>query len=369
MTDATEADAPPPPARSTGRVGLILLLVMAFVVGVHIAMDRHAPFTSQARVNANVVPLSTEVAGPVEAVHVRDNQLVMKGQPLFTISSQNYALALDNANANLSATRRELQSQDQAIVAAEASRAIAVTEMERARIDAARFQRVYEEDQGAISVRRLETAQASYKQAIARVQAADAQVAQARAARGSTGPDNDRLLSARSAVAKAELDVGRTTVRAPGVGLVTDLQLDRGQFAAAGSPVLSFIAIHDAWVTADLTENNLGNVSVGQPVEILLDVMPGHILKGTVLSVSRGVASGGPSRPGSLSSVQNDRDFLRQAQRFPVRVGFKGLTAEEILRLRQGGQASVIVYTGDNPMLNALGRLWIRAAGLLSYAY
>lgn len=368
MTDAAEPDGGAP-QKTTRRVGLILLLGMALAVGLHIAMDRHTPFTSQARVNANVVPLAAEVAGPVEAVHVRDNQLVLRGQPLFTISDQNYALALANAQASLVATRRELASQDQAIAAAEASRAIALTEMERARIDAARFQRVYEEDSGAISVRRLETAQASYKQAVARVQAADAQVAQARVARGSTGADNDRLLSARSAVAKAELDVGRTTVRAPGAGLVTDLQLDRGQFAAAGSPVLSFIAIHDAWVTADLTENNLGNVAPGQPVEILLDVLPGRILNGKVLSVSRGVSSSGPSRPGSLATVNNDRDFLRQAQRFPVRIGFQGLTADEVVRLRQGGQASAIVYTGDNPLLNALGRLWIRAAGLLSYAY
>jgi multidrug resistance efflux pump len=381
MTDQadTHAAAPAPtrpepaPAAeasaATGRAGKIILLLIVLVVGLHIVADRRTPFSSQARVHANVVPLAAEVAGPVEAVHVRNNQLVVKGQPLFTVSDANYAIARDKAEADLSATQRELKAQDEAIAAALAQRQIAVSEMERSRIDAERHQRIYSEDKGAISVRRLELVQASYRESVARVAAADAQVAQARAARGATGPDNDRLVAARSALAKAELDMGRTTVRAPGAGLVTDLQLDRGQFAAAGSPVLTFIAIHDAWITADMTENNLGHIRPGQPAEIVLDVLPGQVLRGEVRSVGRGVASGGRNQPGALPDIQNNRDFLRQAQRFPVQIRLVEPTAEQVTRLREGGQADVIVYTGDNGLLNALGRLYIRAAGLLSYAY
>jgi multidrug resistance efflux pump len=369
MTDSEAAVPGAPESRAPRRAGLILAGGVALVLGLHLFADRLTPFTSQARVHANVVPMAAEVAGRVETVHVRNNQLVKKGQPLFTVSDSNYNLAVEKAAADLQATRRELKAQDEAVAAARAQREIAVTEMERSRIDAERHQRIYAEDSGAISVRRLELAQAGFKQSVARVSAADAQVAQAQAARGAPGEGNDRLVAARSALAKAELDRARTTVRAPGAGLVTDLQLDSGQFAGAGSPVMTFIAIHDGWIAADMTENNLGHVRPGQTAEYVLDALPGRVLQGRVRSVGFGVNSGGRNQPGALPDVRNDRDFLRQAQRFPVVIGFEGLTPDELGRLREGGQASVIIYTGDHPLMNALGRLYVRAAALLSYAY
>lgn len=68
--------------------------------------------------------------------------------------------------------------------------------------------------------------------------------------------------------------------------------------------------------------------------------------------------------------MQNDRSWLRQSQRFPVVIGFD-VEGQEGLReqLRMGGQASVIAYGRDHPLLASLGRLYIRLMGWLSYAY
>src|SRR5204862_5147318 len=113
------------------------------------------------------------------------------------------------------------------------------------------------------------------------------------------------------AIEKAELDLARTKVVAPARGLVTDLRTDIGHFAQAGAPAMTLITIHDMWIDADMTENNLGNIDPGDAVAIVLDVLPGEVLKGRVRSIGYGVSSGqAPPPPGTLPTIQNSRDWL-----------------------------------------------------------
>ena len=119
---------------------------------------------------------------------------------------------------------------------------------------------------------------------------------------------------------------------------------------------MTLIAIHDLWISADMTENNLGNIKPGDRVAIVLDVMPGEVLKGRVRSVGTGISPGKPAQPGTLPEVDNSRDWLRQAQRFPVAVEFDPSERERLRGVRIGGQADVLVYTGDHGLMNWLGR-------------
>jgi multidrug resistance efflux pump len=131
---------------------------------------------------------------------------------------------------------------------------------------------------------------------------------------------------------------------------------------------MTLIAIQDIWITADLTENNLGHVEPGTPVAIVLDALPGKVLEGKVRSIGYGVSTGQSPPPGSLPTVQNSRDWLRPAQRFPVIVDID--PGQLPLRgVRVGGQAEVMAFpTSGNP-LNPLGRLYIRLMSWLSYVY
>ena len=217
--------------------------------------------------------------------------------------------------------------------------------------------------------RRLEIAQATRIEARSKEQAAEADLRKAQEAAGDAGDDNAQLRSARSAIEKAELDLARTKVVAPGRGLVTDLRTDVGHFAQAGAPAMTLIAIHDLWINADMTENNLGNIEPGDEVAIVLDVLPGEVLKGRVRSVGYGVSSGQEAPPGTLPTIQNSRDWLRQAQRFPVAIEFDASDAERLRKVRIGGQAEVMVFTGDNFLMNMLGAVYIRLKSWLSYLY
>ncbi len=150
---------------------------------------------------------------------------------------------------------------------------------------------------------------------------------------------------------------------------MTDLRADAGHFVQAGAPVMTLIAMHDLWISADMTENNLGNIDPGDEVAIVLDIMPGKVLKGRVRSVGGGVGTGSQTTPGTLPTIENSRDWLRQAQRIPVAIEFDHEELSRLKGVRIGGQADVLVYTGDNSLMNLFGALYIRLMSWASYLY
>jgi len=235
--------------------------------------------------------------------------------------------------------------------------------------DATRLEQIYAEDPGALSVRRVQNAQAARLTAQSQETKAEADLRKAQETAGASGDKNAQLASARAAIEKAELDLKRTQVVAPAGGSVTDLRTDVGQFAQVGAPAMTLIAIHDLWISADMTENNLGNINPGDKVAIVLDIMPGEILKGRVRSVGTGISPGKQAQPGALPEVENSRDWLRQAQRFPVAVEFDPSERSRLRKVRIGGQADVLVYTGDHPVMNWLAGVFITVMSYFSYLY
>ncbi|WP_137886160.1 HlyD family secretion protein [Pseudomonas sp. 2FE] len=345
----------------TGLIGLSLVW--------YLLADRFTPYTQQARVQAFVVPVAAEVAGRVTRVQVRNNQDVKAGQVLFEVDQQQYQIAVDRARADLESTRRQIGASTAGIDSAQASLRAAQANELKAQQDNQRLEGLYRDDPGTISVRLLEVSRSTREQAISQVAAARAEVQRAREQQGGSEEDNAQLRSAATALAKAELDLANTRVRARSAGLITDLRTEAGQFAAAGSPVMTLIAIHDVWISADMTENNLGQVEPGTPVAIVLDALPGEIFKGHVRSVGYGVSVGQSTAPGSLPTVENSRDWLRPAQRFPVVVEIDPGELTDLRGIRVGGQAEVMAFPREGNPLNPLGRLFLRLMSWLSYAY
>ncbi|MEG2911115.1 MAG: HlyD family secretion protein [Pseudomonas sp.] len=374
MTDA----APPPPAPTPaptdpakkGIRWVLLLIVLSLAW--YLLADRYTPYTQQARVGAFVIPVAAEVAGRVIRVNVRNNQDVKAGDVLFELDPQPLQIAVDRAKADLESTRRQVGASTAGIASAQASLRAAQANELKTRHDNQRLEGLYKQDPGTISVRLLEVSRANREQAVAQVAAARAEVQRAQEQEGGNTDTNAQLRSAASALAKAELDLANTRIGARSAGLITDLRTDVGQFAAVGSPVMTLIAIHDVWISADLTENNLGRVQPGTPVAIVLDALPGEVLDGRVRSVGYGVSVGQTPAPGTLPSIQNSRDWLRPAQRFPVIIEFTEAAKKRLIdnrAIRAGGQAEVMAFPTEGNPLNPLGRLFVGLMSWLSYAY
>ena len=349
------------------RWTLILLVVCAVLLTWYLRADRVTPYTSQARVNALVVPIAPQVSGILTEVFVNNNQAVTAGQKLFQLDIENSRLAVQTAEANLTSARRAVGAAKANVAAAEASISAAKASVLRTRQDAIRMRKIRKEDPGAISERRLESAEASFATTISQLSAAEASRNKALQDLGAEGESNSRILQARASLDQARLNLERATVYAPEDGVVTGVRLDKGSFAAAGKPQLTFIATHNIWVQADFTENNLGHIDPGDEVAIVFDALPGRVIRGSVREVGFGVAV--DSAPlGSLPSIKNDPDWLRESQRYPVLIDFD-LTIDEDERLKVGSQASVVVYTGQHWVSNALASILIRLVSILTYAY
>ena len=363
--EETSVKAPMDPVR---KWTLIVVGTCVVLMAWYLISDRVTPYTNQARVHALVVPIAPQVSGIVTDVAVTNNEYVSADQELFRIDRVQYQLAVETAQANLQTARQATGASTASVEAARASVGAARAGMVYASQDAIRLRRIKKEDPGAISDRRLEQAESALNVAQSQFAASQANLEKAIQDLGEAGEENSRILQAQSALEQAQLDLSRTTVRAPDDGLLSDVRVDRGNFAAAGTPLMTFIAIHNIWVQADFTENNLGHIDAGDRVEILFDSLPGRVFSGRVRSTGFGVSVS--STPlGSLPTIENDRQWLRDAQRFPVQVEFELEKQSERLGIRVGSQASVIVYTGDHWLFNFVGKAYIRIASLLTYAF
>jgi multidrug resistance efflux pump len=363
MTDEKTAGMDPVRKWTLIALGACVVLMIFYLVA-----DRVTPYTSQARVNALVVPIAGEVSGTVVEVFVNSNQIVEQSDPLFQIERQRYELAVQTAEANIETARQGTRAGTADVAAAAAKVDAAKAGLRSAEQDAVRLRRIKKEDAGAISDRRIEIAENSLAAARGNLAAAEATLRKAQEALGQVGDQNTQVQQAQAALEQAQLDLTRTLVVAPEGGIVTDVRVDRGNFAQAGAPQMTFLGTHDVWVQADFTENNLGNIRSGDAVELVFDALPGQVFKGRIRTTGFGVSV--DSAPlGSLPTIDNDRQWLRDAQRFSVLIDFDVENVEDRLNMRVGAQASVIVYADSGWIMTLLGKIKMRLVSIFTYAY
>ena len=366
---ATEIDVGPgtPPPNPMRKVVLIAVGVLLILFIYHVLSDRFTPYTSQARVETFLTQIAPEVAGDVREVGVRDNGFVRKGELLFRVDPEPYELAMRAAEANLSVA---MQGADVSV----ADVAVAQAQLRKHRVDLAASRALGGivtdlVDKRALAETQGIRARAEVAKTEADVTRAQADLRKARANLGDAGLRNAKVRQALAALEQARLDLRNTEVRAPARGTVTNLRLAVGQYVAPGQPLLSFLESGPRWIMADMRENQLGNVAPGQEVLIAFDVKPGQLFKGRVHSIGWGVSQGDETPTGQLSTMPADQGWLRNPQRFPVRIMV--LPDEEtdagIEVGRSGAQANVIIFTGDKSIMNPIGRLWIKIVALLSY--
>jgi multidrug resistance efflux pump len=299
---------------------------------------------------------------------VSSNQVVAAGDLLFKVDPERYALAVETAEANLQSARQATGASSANVDTARAKVGSARANLVRAQQDAVRLRRIKEEDPGAISERRLESAESTLAIARANLSAAQSTVEKALQDLGETGEANSRILQAQAALDAANLDLANTAVLAPADGVITSVRVYSGNFAKAGAALMTFLATHDIWIQADFTENNLGNIKPGDRVGIVFDALPGKVIRGTVRTTGFGVKV--DSAPlGSLPTIKNDKEWLRDAQRFSVVIDFELPSADERQGIRVGAQASVIVYPGGGFLFNTIGKVKMWLVSLFTYAY
>lgn len=363
---ADDIQTEPAPVAKTGnplrKVALIIIFLALILFVLSVFMERRTPSSSQAQVQAYVVGIAPEVTGRVIEVGVDDNSLVQPDQILFRIDPTRYQITVDEAEARLASVGQSIGASVANVDAAQARLVEARGLRDNKRDIFARSETLVKK--GVFTKAKLDDVKAELDQAEATVTRTEADLAKAQQELGPAGQDNPKLKEALATLERAKTDLLRTTVRAPSEGVITNLQLSVGTVVSAGQPAMTFIDVGTVWISAAFKENSLENVAIGNRAEVLFDALPGRLFTAKVESAGLGVSQSNTDPSTGLPTIRNDTGWVPEAQRFPIR-----LTLDEgrPKGVRYGAQATVIIYTGDNPVTNAWGSMWIRIMSVLTY--
>jgi multidrug resistance efflux pump len=362
------APAAPAPAQANParKVFLIAIALLFGVIAFKVIADRLTPYTAQAAVDAPLAQIAPQVAGQVVRIDVIDNAHVKKGQLLFEIDPEPFQIAERTAEANLEAAL-------QAATVSELDIDYASADLDKQRVDNATSRELGAivldlAQKKAVSETSAIRARSDMKVTHANVVRAEVELQRAKERLGKPGSDNAKVRQAMAALEAAQLDLRNTRVLAPADGVITNLQLRAGQFVNRGAPLLSFIAGGPRWVTAAMRENQLGNIRPGDKALVVYDEQPGHVFKAHVDSLGWGVAQGSDTPTGQLPDISAPSGWLREPQRFPVRVVIDPVGKDDLQpNGRSGAYANVVVLTEHAGVFNPLARVWIRVVSWLSY--
>jgi len=340
-----------------------LLMSVVVLLLFSIVSDRIIPTTDNARVKGYVVPIKPQVSGQVLDILVSANQPVNEGDVLVKLNPADYEIAVAQAEQNLEIAGQNVGAQTAAIAASQARLTSANVDLENVKLQSNRILEMAE--RGVVSKSDADQARANLASARANVVNAQADLDKAKQQLGADGEDNSQIKAALLALEQAQINLERTVIKAPTVGGVSNFSLSEGFYASAGQPLMTFVSTESIWIEAYFRENSLGNIEAGDVVAVALDFAPGKVIKGKVTSVDWGVDWGQNDQAGKLAQANNQTGWLRQTQMLPISIEFDHAEASGLLRI--GGQADVIVYSGDNFIFNTIGKLWIRFVSMMSY--
>ena len=332
--------------RSRSRSLLILsVMVVAAAAGYWIWWNSSARFhqsTDDAYVAGNVVTLTPEVAGTVIAIHADDTDLVRIGAPVVELDKADLAVALAQAEADLAKTVRDVRalysSADELRATLEAREA----DLARARDDLSRRQALAAS--GAVSGEELEHAKSAVSSARAGVVAAREGWGANRAQTQGTAVANHPLVQAAAArVRSAYLGLHRATLLAPVTGYVARRAVQVGQRIQPGASLLAIVPLDQVWVDANLKEDQLRDLRIGQPVELESDLYgSGIVFTGHVAGLGAGTGSVFSALPAQNATG----NWIKVVQRLPVRIA---LDPTELAAhpLRIGLSMRAVVNTRD----------------------
>ena len=282
------------PLMTLGRVVLTLLVVTLATVLVWqmVLYYMFAPWTRDGHIRADVIQIAPDVSGLIQQVAVRDNQVVKRGDVLFSIDQDRFHLALRQAQATL-AERRETLAQ---------------------------AQREARRNRGLGNL-------------VAQEQLEESQSRQARA--------QSALAEAQVAVDAAQLNLDRSVVRSPVDGYLNDRAPRAHEFVSAGRPVLSVVDSNSYHVDGYFEETKLGGIHIGQAVDIRV-MGDDARLRGRVQSIAAGIEDRDRSSGANLlPNVNPAFSWVRLAQRIPVRIAFDEVP--ENFRMIAGRTATVSI--------------------------
>ena len=398
MAEAKDSQTKLDPKIVGKTLGLTIVISAVVMTLIAIWVYINRPQTDDATMRANFIGVAPHASGHIVQLLVKDNQFVREGDLLFTVDPRPYEHTVARAKANLVLTRKEVDARQQqlkvaeaAITRAEAQVSASAADIERAEaqsiaaeaalqraqgefedadhhfhrlepllakelttadlVEEARTRRLVAETGVSQAQKALSAARATVTAARAQHLAVEAALQQAKVERlraeddiGQEGDFNARIGAAEAQLAEAELDLGYCKVYAPFSGKIVDMNISLGEFAHSGTQVFTLVDTRTWYVVANFRETQLKHIQEGAPAEIYLQFKGGKSFHGKVVGPGWAVVPEYGTSTMGLPNVPRNLDWVRLAQRFPVRVEVEN--PDDSFRV---GASAVVTITGRAP--------------------
>ncbi|OHT22312.1 multidrug transporter subunit MdtN [Edaphosphingomonas haloaromaticamans] len=339
--------------RSTRGGKIALLVVLAIAIGIlAYSLDRSKryPSTDDATIDAEVVHVAAAVGGRIIHIPVRENARVRKGDLLFQIDPFPYRAALAQAEANLALARAGLGTQTRVVATQRSGAIIAADQIRRAAANQALAARTVERlrpltAQGYVPRQQLDQAEVALRDATTSLIQAREQQSAARTAVDTVAGATAAVQAGEAAVALARRALEDTSVRAPHAGRVVGLAVLSGELVVPSQSLFTLVADDEWHAVGNFREGALRHIAIGDCATVYSLIDRSHPIRGTIDGIGSAVLdTDRVNVPRSVPYVEKSLNWVRVAQRFPVRVRLSG-PPEQIVR--SGASAVIQVRHGN----------------------
>ncbi len=320
----------------------ILLFIMLCMAGMYFV--RHLkPFTQNAFVFANTRPVSVLTDGFITQIHVKNNQQIKKGDPIFTVFQEPLKLKAEILTHRIAGQKARIDALTSRINAAESETAKLAAELANNRFlsEKANFML----DSNAVSETYAEERQRAKESSESALSAARHRTEALRHSRREAEAVQKEL---ESEFKLTQVYLELTVVRALSDGIVTNMSISPGGYYHPGNVLCGFIDTSEWFIQANFKESELSEIHAGQRAKIWLRQYPDAVLKGEVTATGWSAERRKTDHATGLPVVESENEWFLLPQRFPVQIRITEYPAE--IRLHPGASAFVEIDTLSHPV-------------------
>lgn len=329
-------------------LALVLIGALIFTAKEYLYYQSHQE-TDDAQVDADISPVVARVGGYVKEIRFLDNQYVKEGDTLVVLDDRDYKIRLQQAQAALASAKQSVNVSQSSVTEAKTGITTAEANVQAVKVqvwkttqDFERYQNLYNDH--AITKAQFDEAKAAKEAAEAQLVVAQSQlpvqVKRVSVNQTQVGATASNIASRQADIDYAKLQLTYTVIVAPASGIVSKKSIQLGQLVQAGQTLFSLVHENDIYITANFKETQMGQLKLGDKVDVEVDAFPDQKIVGIIQSFS-----GATGAKFSLLPPDNATgNFVKVVQRIPVKITLQADSAI-INRLRPGMSVKVVVHT------------------------
>lgn len=347
MKSATARRRPP-------YMKIISLAIIAIGIAAGLYTERQIsihPSTDDATIDADVVHVASAVGGRIIELPVAENAKVSKGDLLFRIDPEPHRLAVEQAEAELGVAKGALDSRRRTISTDKSNATIASEQIKRAQTNLELATRTVDRlrplvAKAYVPAQQFDQAQTAQRDATTSLQQARHQESAALSAVGTEDAATAAIQARQAALAIAKRALDDTVVRAWHDGRVVGLTVLSGEMVVPSQALFTLINTEEWFAVGNFRETDLHAIAAGDCATVYSMIDRNQPIKGVVESIGWGVLDEERvNLPRSVPYVQRSMNWVRIAQRFPVRIRLER-PPEQLMRL--GASAVVQIKHGES---------------------